>query len=116
MVVSREIGFRAYHSHHGMLTEPSHGHDYVVRITIEGEPNEEGFVCDFRAVKRLFKKLVANQLEGSDLDKLFEFPTAENLSVWIWEKLSPFFPLQEIEVREKPHSQVTYRGPRPGTQ
>jgi 6-pyruvoyltetrahydropterin/6-carboxytetrahydropterin synthase len=111
MVVSREIGFRAYHSHHGMLIEPCHGHDYVVRVTMEGKPNEEGFVCDFRAVKRLFKRLIVKRLNESNLDKIMEYPTAENLSAWIWERLDPFLPLHAIEVREKPHSSVTYYGP-----
>lgn len=111
MLVSREIGFRARHSHHGMLLEPSHEHDYKVTIVMQGEPNEEGFICDFRAVKRLFKRLVGNQLEGSDLDARFEFPTSENLAKWIWDELAAFFPLYSIEVREKPHSSCVYFGP-----
>jgi 6-pyruvoyltetrahydropterin/6-carboxytetrahydropterin synthase len=112
MVVSREIGFKAVHSHHGMLTEPSHGHDYVVRITMAGDVNEEGFICDFRAVKRLFKRMIVKQLDGRNLDEMFEYPTAENLSEWIWNQLNPFLPLHSIEVREKPHSSVVYSGPK----
>lgn len=112
MLVSREIGFRASHSHRGMLLEPKHSHEYVCRITMEGEPNEEGFVCDFRAVKRIFKRVVALRLEGSDLDSLLEFPTSENLAEWIWKELDDFFPLHSIELREKPHSAVVYFGPR----
>lgn len=111
MFVSREIGFFARHSHRGMLLEPKHSHEYVCRITLEGEPNEEGFVCDFRAVKRIFKRVVATRLEGSDLDSLLEFPTSENLARWIWTELEPFFPLHSIELREKPHSAVVYLGP-----
>jgi len=110
MLVSREVVFHAYHSHHGMLIEPSHEHDYRVVITMQGARNEEDFVCDFRAVKRIFKKVVGNVLEGKNLDTLFEYPTAENLSVWIWNKLILFFPLHSIEVREKPHSSVVYFG------
>jgi 6-pyruvoyl-tetrahydropterin synthase len=83
----------------------------VVRITMIGEPNEEGFVCDFRAVKRLFKRVVVCDLEEKNLDELFEFPTAENLVQWIWARLIPFFPLYSLELREKSHSSVVYRGP-----
>lgn len=111
MVVSREIGFRAQHSHRGMLLEPKHFHDFVCRIVMKGEPNEEGFLCDFRAVKRIFKRVVASRLEGSDLDVLLEFPTSENLAQWIWKELTPFFPLHAVELREKPHSTVIYYGP-----
>ncbi len=110
MRLSREMGFTARHSHRGMLYEPSHIHNYVVRVSFEGPLNEEGFVVDFRAVKRLFLRLVAQELEGKDLDSVFEYPTAENLSVFIWNQLAPFFPLHSIEVREKPHSSAIYYG------
>lgn len=111
MLVSREIGFKAQHSHRGMLLEPKHGHDYVCRLIMHGEANEEGFVCDFRAVKRIFKRVVASRLEGADLDSLLEYPTSENLAAWIWKELEPFFPLHSVELREKPHSAVIYFGP-----
>jgi len=110
VILSREMGFSARHSHKGMLYEPSHVHDYVVRVSFAGEINEEGFVVDFRAVKRLFMKLVSEELEGKDLDGVFEYPTAENLSRWIWDRLKPFFPLHSVEVREKPHSAAIYFG------
>lgn len=111
MIASREVGFKSFHSHHGMLLEPLHGHDYKVKIIMQGPPNEEGFVCDFRAVKRTFKRVVGVHLEQRNLDELFEFPTAENLVVWIWEKLAPFYPLHSLELREKEHSVVVYAGP-----
>lgn len=95
-----------------MLVEPSHEHDYFVKIIMQGEPNEEGFIADFRAVKRIFKRTIVSELEGADLDSLFEYPTSENLARWIWTKLEMFFPLYAIEVREKPHSTVTYYGPK----
>ena len=111
MRVSREVGFRAFHSHKGMLSEPHHGHDYKVTIAMEGPLNEEGFFVDFRAVKRLFRRIVAPELEGRDLDTLFAYPTSENLAKWIWARMSLFFPLYSVEVREKPHSSALYFGP-----
>jgi 6-pyruvoyltetrahydropterin/6-carboxytetrahydropterin synthase len=110
MLVSREISFQATHSHKGMLTEPSHSHEFTVRISLEGPVNEEGFVCDFRAVKRLFKRLIVRELHERNLDDLFEYATSENLSIWIWNRLEPFFPLYSVEVREKPHSKAVYFG------
>jgi len=111
VLVSREMGFHAAHSHKGMLSEPSHEHDFQVVLWMEGEVNEEGFVCDFRAVKRIFNNVVKRDLEGKNLDDLFDFPTAENIAVWVWEKMSPFVPLNSIEVKEKPHSRAVYYGP-----
>lgn len=95
-----------------MLSEPSHEHDYKIVIWMEGEPNEEGFVCDFRAVKRIFNNVVGSKLEGCDLDEIFAYPTSEALAEWIWARLVPFFPLKAIEVKEKPHSRAIYEGPR----
>jgi len=111
MLVSREVGFHAFHSHKGMLSEPSHDHEFKVVLWMEGEVNEEGFVCDFRAVKRIFNNVVKSELEGKDLDLLFDYPTAESLAIWIWEKMAPFFPMNSIEVKEKPHSRAVYYGP-----
>lgn len=111
MIVSREIQFKAFHSHHGMLFEPVHPHDFTVTVGMKGEPNEEGFICDYRAVKRLFRRIIVEELEGKNLDDYFEYATSENLAAWVWEKLEPFFPLYSIEVREKPHSKAIYYGP-----
>src|SRR5262245_7147253 len=94
-----------------MLSEPVHPHDFKVRVGMRGEPNEEGFIADFRAVKRLFRRIVVRELEGKNLDHYFEYATSENLAAWVWEKLSPFFPLYFIEVREKAHSRAIYYGP-----
>ena len=112
MIVQREVGFRAFHSHHGMMYEATHPHDFRVSVSMQGEPNEEGFICDFRAVKRMMKRLVVNELEGKDLDRIFEYSTSENLAIWIWDKLAPFFPLYRVEVQEKHHSRAVYYGPK----
>jgi len=111
MHVSREVSFRALHSHRGMLCEPKHPHEWRVTLTLEGVPNSEGFVVDFRAVKRIFLRVVAAELEGRDLDSIFEYPTSENIARWVWERMEPFFPLHSVEVREKPHSSAVYFGP-----
>src|SRR4051812_7771637 len=94
-----------------MLLEPLHSHEFKLAITLRGEPNEEGFVCDFRALKRIFGRAVGRELENRNLDELFEFPTSELMVAWIWNKLSLFFPLYRLELREKPHSSVVYYGP-----
>lgn len=111
MRVSREITFRARHSHRGMLYEPSHEHEFRVTLTVEAPLNEEGFVVDFRAVKRTFRRIVARQLEGADLDRVFPFPTAEAMAVYVWDAMQKFYPLHSVEVREKPHSTAVYYGP-----
>lgn len=93
------------------MIEPVHSHNYKVVLTFEGLPNEEGFVCDFRAVKRIFKRVVLNSESEIDLDQIMEFPTAENMAQEIWKRLSPFFDLYSVEVAEKPNSWAVYHGP-----
>ena len=110
VVVSREMSFKAKHSHHGMLYEPNHEHTFTVRLTMEGNTNSEGFLCDFRAVKRLFFKLLGNKLHGANLDDWMEYPTSENLAKIIWTEMNFFFPLKSVSVSEKPHSIATYSG------
>ncbi|MFM8315611.1 MAG: 6-pyruvoyl trahydropterin synthase family protein [Deltaproteobacteria bacterium] len=110
MVVSREVSFLAYHSHRGMLFEPNHPHEFFVVIGIEADCNEEGFVCDYRAVKRTFNRVIKSKVQGKNLDLMFEYPTSEKLAHWIWDELKVFYPLSFIEVREKPHSKAVYRG------
>lgn len=111
MFVSREVSFKALHSHRGMLFEPVHEHEFHVVVGIKAPINEEGFVCDYRAVKRTFKKVIADRLSGTNLDDLFDYATSENLAVWVWQELTKFYPLHSIEVREKPHSRAVYYGP-----
>ena len=111
MLLSREMTFCAFHSHKGMLYEPHHDHEFKVTLSMQGELNDEGFFVDFRAVKRIFRRVVARELEGQDLDLVFAYPTSENLAIWVWEKMSAFFPLHSVEVREKPHSSAVYFGP-----
>jgi 6-pyruvoyl-tetrahydropterin synthase len=94
-----------------MLYEPPHEHEFRVTLTLEGPMNEESFVVDFRAVKRTFRRIVGRRLEGADLDRLFPFPTAEALAVYVWEAMEKFYPLHSVEVREKPHSAAVYFGP-----
>ncbi len=110
-LVGREFSFLAYHSHHGMITEPSHSHRYRVRLTMKLPVNEEGFTFDFRVMKRLFYRVIQVEIENKNLDELFEFPTSETLSLWIWQKMSLFLPLYSLEIWEKPTAKTMYFGP-----
>ncbi len=110
VILSRELSFKAYHSHKGMMYEPHHSHVFKVVVSIHGEINEEGFTCDFRAIKRIVNKVVIKKLDNADLDHIFMYATSENLAVWIWKRLEKFFPLYSIEVHEKEHSKVVFFG------
>jgi len=90
-----------------------HGHTYTLKIYITGEPGETtGWIMDYTAIKNLTKPhidlldhQVLNSVEG------LENPTAENLSIWFWERLKKDIPnLCRIELNETPTSGVIYEG------
>ena len=89
MLLCRDFKFDAAHNlikYHGKC-ERLHGHTYRLKVTLEGHPDEEGMVADFAEVKRAVKELVLAKLDHSYLNDLFEQPTAENISIWIFRRL-----------------------------
>lgn len=117
MLISREFKFDAAHNlvrYHGKC-ERLHGHTYRLRVTLEGRPDEEGMICDFTELKRIVGDLVISKLDHAYVNDVIEQPTAENISVWIWERLEapldgPNYKLHEVTVWETESSFVTYGG------
>lgn len=72
-----------------------HGHNYVLEVTIEGEPSAEtGMVMDLKALKDLIIEAAAERLDHKHLNLDVPYfkekiPTPENLAVVIWELLEP---------------------------
>lgn len=72
-----------------------HGHNYVLEVTIEGEPSAEtGMVMDLKALKDLIIEAVVDRLDHKHLNLDVPYfkekiPTPENLAVVIWELLEP---------------------------
>ncbi len=114
MFVSRDFKFDAAHylpSYKGKC-ERLHGHTYKLRVTLEGEPDEEGMIVDFGDIKRVVKEKVLSELDHADLNEVLENPSAENIAVWIWQRLDSAFDakLYEVKVWETEGCFVTYRG------
>lgn len=90
-----------------------HGHSYKVELTLEGAVDPAtGFVADFFDMEAAFAPLLArldhyclNEVEG------LENPTAENIAVWIWDRVKPALPqLAGVRVFETPLSYAEYAG------
>lgn len=90
-----------------------HGHSYRVELTLEGPVDPvTGFVVDFSDIKAAFKPLLEgldhhclNEMEG------LENPTAENIAIWIWQKVKPHLPqLMNVKVLETPDCWAEYDG------
>lgn len=87
-----------------------HGHTYKLFVTIEGKLNENGIVINFHELKRIVTLNIIDVLDHQYLNDIIDNPTAENLVVWIWDKLITKINLHEIVLYETPTSYVSFRG------
>jgi len=78
----------------GKCANPNyHGHNYELIVSVTGEIHPEtGFVMDMKILKKLIKEEIEEAFDHKNLnEELKEFatlnPTAENISVVIWNKL-----------------------------
>jgi 6-pyruvoyltetrahydropterin/6-carboxytetrahydropterin synthase len=108
----------------GKCSNPNwHGHNYVLWVTVSGEPSTEtSFVTDLSALSRLIKEHVLDHLDHKniDLDVPFmkgRYSSTENLAVAIWEQLEgPVkalgVKLRTVKVEETENNYVEYHGER----
>lgn len=96
-----------------------HGHNYELVVSVTGEIDPEtGFVMDLKLLKDLIYEEVEQAFDHKNLNvEVEEFsdlnPTAENISVVIWNKLKKKLkPELELEVTlyETPRNFVSYKG------
>jgi 6-pyruvoyltetrahydropterin/6-carboxytetrahydropterin synthase len=90
-----------------------HGHSYRLRITIEGQVGEQsGWVMDFGDIKNVVNPLIGT-LDHQCLNDIpgLENPTAENVAIFIWNKLKPLLNnLMEVRLHETEGSGCIYNG------
>ena len=96
-----------------------HGHNYDLIVAVTGEINPEtGFVMDMKVLKKLIEKEILEEFDHKNLNlEVSEFknlnPTAENISVVIWNKLRPYID-KELEIAitlyETERNYVIYSG------
>jgi 6-pyruvoyltetrahydropterin/6-carboxytetrahydropterin synthase len=117
MEIYKEFSFDSAHFlpnvPEGHKCKNMHGHTYRLRVFIKGELDPKlGWIMDFKELKdalfpvidKLDHKLI-NDIEG------LENPTAENITLWIWNQIKPQLPLlSKIELYETPTTGVIYSG------
>lgn len=90
-----------------------HGHSYKVKLHLKGEVDEKaGWFIDFSDIKTVFKPTL-DQLDHYYLNDIpgLENPTAEVLSMWLWNKIKKDLPqLCAVEIMETCTSGVLYKG------
>lgn len=90
-----------------------HGHSYRVEVQLEGPVDPEtGFIIDFLDLEKSFADILGaldhrllNEVEGLDN------PTAENIAIWIFDRLKPSIPLvTSVRVHETTECWAEYDG------
>lgn len=104
----------------GKCANPNfHGHNYELIISVKGEIHPEtGFVMDMKILKLLIREEIEEQFDHKNLnEEVTEFktlnPTAENISVVIWQKLRSKISAElelTVTLYETPRNFVTYSG------
>lgn len=115
MELTSEFKFHATHSVKiGGKPEPFHGHTFKLQITVEGTPDDEGFVVDFIKFKELVKEKVIDRLDNRNLNEIFSQPTVENIGLWVFNELKELVrnfgcKLKEVRVFETDSDWISVR-------
>ena len=90
-----------------------HGHTYHLRVYIQGHPDARlGWIMDFKELKDKITPVI-NLADHKLLNNIpgLENPTAENITIWFWEKLKPEIRgIIRIELKETATTGVIYSG------
>ncbi len=83
----------------GKCSNPSgHGHNYVIEVTLRGEPNPEtGFLFDLSELATVMRKQIVDDVDHRNLNVDVDWlrgviPTTENLACAFWERLDANLP------------------------
>ena len=118
MILIKEFEFDSAHflpKYNGKC-ESLHGHTYRLVVKLEGYPLQpEAMMMDFVEFKQIVNDNVIDVLDHTCLNDLIPQSSAENIIVWIWNKLEGVLKrenccLFEIELWETKTSGVVYRG------
>ncbi|MCA9252614.1 MAG: 6-carboxytetrahydropterin synthase [Phycisphaerae bacterium] len=104
----------------GKCTNPNgHGHNYVVEVTVGGEPDaQSGTVLEVGRLERIVKERVIDEFDHKHLNlDCAEFaelnPSVENITRVIWDRLNGAFGsanLAKVRVYETPKTFAEYSG------
>ncbi|MBW3565603.1 MAG: 6-carboxytetrahydropterin synthase [Acidobacteria bacterium] len=96
-----------------------HGHNYTIEVSVKGQVDPvTGMVIDLKDLKDVVRRVIIDEVDHRNLNVDVDFllginPTAENLIVAFWNRLSGELDgvrLDEIRLRETENNSVVYRG------
>ncbi|MFH1189014.1 MAG: 6-carboxytetrahydropterin synthase QueD [bacterium] len=90
MFLTKNFMFEAAHRlpNYNGKCEALHGHSYRLEVTVSGKlDTKSGMIVDFGILKKIVKENVVDVLDHSYINNIIETPTAENMVLWMNEKL-----------------------------
>lgn len=106
----------------GKCSNPNwHGHNYVLYVTVKGDPLEElGFFININTLKQIIKEKIIDKIDHKNLNLEVDFmyeavATTENLAKAIWNELKPEIEkegasLHCIKITETENNSIEYYG------
>lgn len=105
----------------GKCSNPNwHGHNYILWVTIKGEPSSHGFVMNINILKQLILEKVVNKIDHKNINLEVDFmigkvATTENLAVAIWNELKTAVEnegasLHCVKIEETENNSIEYYG------
>jgi len=88
MIVAKKTSFDAAHwlpGYDGKCAN-MHGHHWIIEIAVEGEVGADGMVIDFTELKGFLSE-IKETFDHHIINDVITNPTAENIALWIGEKL-----------------------------
>ena len=78
-----------------------HGHTYKLEVTVSGELDKIGMVCDFKELSTLIKDNIISKLDHKYLNEVFDFnPTCEMMVKWMWDTCNEMFTGKQYEIKK----------------
>ena len=75
-----------------------HGHTYRVEASVEG-PVVKGMVVDFDVLKTTLRELLKAKLDHTDLNRILEYPSCENIAALLLQGMKERFPRERVAIR-----------------
>jgi 6-pyruvoyltetrahydropterin/6-carboxytetrahydropterin synthase len=103
---------------YGKCNNPhGHGHNYVLQVTVSGQVDENGMVCNLVDLDECVHREVVTRFDLENLNMREEFakavPTTENLCTVIYDILKREFTqahLEEVRLEETMMNSFEYKG------
>lgn len=106
----------------GKCSNPNwHGHNYVLWITVRGEPSKEhGFVMNMNVLKEIINERIISRIDHKNINLEVDFmkgkiATTENLAIAIWDELRDKIGqtgawLHCVKIEETENNSIEYYG------